>query len=413
VTFNTNADLQAFCAATNIDRNQLQEWGRTVRTRGYSYDITQKLCDPGNGKTGWILRRIRRDWRIVDGTMPQTEEDFKKRYTKVTSQGREITNTCALDATIFCSIRLDAGRTRIDQLPMDVMSALGPVPTCMRNIVSKYWGTETLDTRNTMRDELLRTLVKHNPAMHAAGRLQDVKTVIESCFSGLAQLSFTTIRADVCCDDIPYIRPGSTLIRRHFLEVPLKLLREGHSLAVALHHLFQATGKASIPDAARSLCSRGDLCRVEPKQAWVVMDRMPPILVVGLQQPVTLELEKTYRVFEVQEFGVQGPDEHYPVRYKPIGCIMKHGDEHHFTARWCADRSDEDAKGIMYYDGAESDQAKFAETWWSPSPFRPTTRSNISRRSLGPAVMFYERIRACKCRTPEHACGGPPYSLNH
>jgi hypothetical protein len=386
IDFNNETTLTSFCAAAKVTPHELQTWGRSVREWGYNHDTSPKRYDPGNGRVGWLLRHVTTDCDQVDGTIPRNLADTRHRYSRAVSQGD---NTCAVDVTLFCALRLDVGRTRIDQIPLMDMLALPPVASKMRETMCKFWGTEPLPVRNQMRRAIYVTLSASCPDMYAVGSLQDVKTVVQNCFEHLPRLSFTIMRTESCCDKINHIGPDTRLSRKHFLEFALK---QGQSLNMAISAFFNGTGGEDFVQRT-DFCSRLNHCDHILRRIRLVVDRMPHILMIGLQQAVTPEAEVTAQVLGVLAFNVYGPTGSYEVRYQAIGCIMQHYELAHFTARWRADREGEGNQGYMYYDGMDSDEARLVPDWWSESPFRVTrTRASKAKKTLGPVVIFYEKV---------------------
>jgi hypothetical protein len=217
-------------------------------------------------------------------------------------------------------------------------------------------------------------------------------SVVEACFEGLPQLSYTSVLIEVCYDGILRLRPRTSATRRHLHEVSPAAIAAGRSVESALNDLF-GPSRSMSGDKLTPRCRRSDECDMHPVRQRVVLDRMPPILVVGFPIPITMEQEKVSKAVTVLELRIQGPKKAFCVKYKPLGCIMLHRDEAHFTVRWVADRPGEDSGRIVYYDGMVNDQASDVGQFYDSLGIGRATRHAQSKETRGPIIMFYSLVR--------------------
>ncbi len=337
LTHDTHYDpiiLRAFSDKTGLSVGQLEQYGKEVRRRGYLHQRDEKRYRYTSDSECSILRSIRDGWDKVDGTMPDTAEDNLIRYIvgPIWSE-----NSCAVDCAIFCGIMLDAGRLQADQITAAAASQLPRSAHCMRRIVWRLWGLLQPAQRSSMRNSLRVCLHEFNKERFPEAPAQlPLAEVFEACFIQLPQLSFTDVQGQQCCDGNITINNRTRPSRTHCLYATSPPLKK------CLQEIFD--GRPS-PEH-RATCSRGPACTRRWSRRRIVLDRLPPTLIVHLP-PVRKTAVEAWALFDDIKLTYQAPLEVRDITYHAVGCVLMSGTAAtaHFMVVWRA-------RGLFWlYDG--------------------------------------------------------------
>lgn len=348
--------------------------------------MAYKVCKLAWSKDEHVYRSIKDTWARVDGRVSPKSRDTRDRYNAGPVWWK---NSCAIDVVIFCGLRLDAGRIEADQIRFGDMEQLPPPAKKFRDIMLEHWGTVDSKKRSQLRDDLRRSLVrevKHFGGMTAA---HPIETVVLECFRDLPQSTYTDVPAFMCCDEKPWVVSRDFHYqKRSFFEIGEHTLTSGGTIQGVLKNHFarcDATVVSSSP-----ACSNGVTCSRRHEKVITVIDRMPPVLVVGLPGHFTPSREKKHRALTELHFDVQILHSRERVEYVPIGCIvydpsMSPG---HFTARWKAERHDDE--GDLSYDGMKNEgRAGVVDKWYDIAARGRKGRRKVKDADEGPIIVFY------------------------
>lgn len=365
--------VQSFCQRTGTTKADLLILGNQARQIGISRDITEKQHMICENRLVHLLRSVKPDWRNIDGTIPQGEQDNANRYTKFLKWKN---NSCAEDAAIFVSIMLDAGRLQIDQLSSRQVN-IKPLALLTRHLVSLPWGLLTDKDRSKAREIFVELAAKEIPQL-TKGNYKCAISILEECLHGLPQLSFTTIHASRCCDGIYTLVEGTNPIRHTTLNPTL--VDSKRSVCQMVNRMLNTKDLKSKKDHPR--CSRGLECDRVAVRMQLVLDRMPPVMGVFFGTGITKAQDTDRRVFKTINVQYHTTKGIQSIVYEPIGCVFFPGGNH-FTARWIGRGPN---KGrLVHYDDLKGSGIVCCKTknWWE----------DIESKHAVVAV-FYERVGA-------------------
>jgi hypothetical protein len=315
-----------------------------------------------------LLRDIQLHSLELDGRMPQSDLDNQSRYMIGPPQG---TNTCAIDAMIFAAIRLDAGRTQIDQLSIRAFSQQKEVPKMIRRIMGQLWGELDTQLRADQRNLVAKALAEYPGFDMPLGATLAISEVAIACFEGFAQLSYTATDVRICCDNVPRYTSTARVERLHYY--PVSNMSGGVQRALA-------NGFAAHPitdlESRAGACSRGRNCQHTPHVTRMVLDRLPPHFMIIMPKPIDVSRS---RLFSNIRFEYHKRKGWATVEYRVIGCIIHVIDTSHFIVRWRAEHAGETSSTIVHFDGLSSEQADYVCSW----------DKREGRQKLGVEVLFY------------------------
>lgn len=283
---------------------------------------------------------------------------------------------------MFAAVRLDAGRTQIDQLSLSAFQALPQVPQMIRRSLGQLWGELSRETRAGQRDLLAKALANRPGFPLPIKKMLPVTDVAVVCFEGLAQLSYTVVDATICCDGKPDSTGAVFVERRHYYAITS--MEDG--VQGALSKAFDQC-QVSPDDSGMVACSQGENCRRERNAVRVVLDRLPPVFMVTFPDAPSVSTESLYDNVRIKHLTRHGWT---TTEYEVIGCILCVNHLRgllHFNTEWRAERDGEKTGPIVHYDGMKAEQATFAAEWGAAAS---------SPRSV--EVMFYRLVSAGKKR---------------
>ena len=357
----------------------LQQLGLQAEARGYSSTTAEKEYKMTEDTSLLILRQIRETWHYVDGTVPRGDHDDKLRY----NMGpRWFKNSCAIDSALFCAIMLDAGRIQVDQISPAQLACLGQPAGALRRIVSKPWGVLSQTQRDGLRDVLADALTHTDPRRFPRHSPHSIDEVLKICFDRLPQLSFTGVKAHICCNDELTIKGSQSATREigFYLQRP----RENMSVQDVLQSMLSRRApKHKIP------CDDSGCCTGPRFSIRLILDRMPPILLTYALAPISEKENKTFQLFKRLELIYYTTRGEQTIRYSPLGCVIIL-DWGHFVVRW---RTVEDGQEqIIHYDGMTSSKATKVKGWWAGLGSCARSTKMGSRSGSGVVAAFYRKV---------------------
>jgi hypothetical protein len=279
-------------------------------------------------------------------------QDEAQRYNTFTTWHN---NSCAYDVLIFCAIKLNVGRVRIDQLNFQSLRALSEPARALRTACLSSWGTIEQDDRDTWRELLRAYTNKSNPQAFPLGQYTDVCTLFEVLLSGTPQIEFTTIRA-----------------RRNAIG-NFKVRRNQHpkrNQAIYLQHINsqQTSIEAGVHEYFNTTSANNN------HTFKLVLDRLPPVLVIIPRQGITKGDERYRQLFTPLRVIHQTRQ---PARtstlYSPCGSIF-HVSDNHFVAAW---RSRGIQTDILHYDSMQNTRPSTSTSWWPEKAKQKKTKASI------------------------------------
>jgi hypothetical protein len=314
--------------------------------------------------------------------MPQTDRDNSLRYRiPAATQGN---NTCAIDATLFAAIRLDLGRTQVDQLTLRQVRALEQAPKMVRSMLSQEWSSLSIQARDKQRDLLARALAEYPTLKFPLRQFLSVTEVVHVCFRGFPQLYYTSVVASVCCDYKPRPNPAMEVSHEHAFAFSgdKRTVQEDLIATFAVHRL-------SPTDDPMPNCSKGSDCK---KRRWgvkLVLDRLPPVLIVTLSALLESSTSNPPANFANIRFSYMSRSGLVRVEYEAVGCILLVG-RGHYIVRWRAERPGETHGKIINFNGMPvgTGRITWLDNWYGGVSGHRMTRST----GLDVEVIFYRQI---------------------
>jgi len=316
---------------------------------------SEKNFQYSEGTVASVLRPVMATWDQLDGTINPSRDDEKQRYRygPIWSD-----SSCAVDCAIFVGLMLDVGRIQIDQVsPQDLLKE--PVPSfLMRKIVSRHWGQLDDTARSKMRDYLRDELCRFDPAsFHPPPKGNPVADVINTCFHGVPQVSYTSVRVTRHCDGV-YMVNNATVPRRnncvYIGQVPVGAYVQAR---------FSPTTDQVSGRAKDVLCAHDEgICLHSVTTQLMILDRMPPHLVVHVAGVV--DSPSTRSADPYQGITITYLDRrHQPrsISYRAVGAVLAEDTAlaTHFLVVWHLE--DEH----VLYDGMKNNgRIRRIQGWW-------------------------------------------------
>jgi hypothetical protein len=165
------------------------------------------------------------------------------------------------------------------------------------------------------RDLLGRSIDRHeHTPSKDASRLKSAAETAGLCFEELPSVSFNMIKTWTCCDNITTINMSSkgTGNVRRITGFRVGWIQEG--AGVTLQDYFNwyfgrrdtdadKSEKDRVPNEKRPSCTRGAGCTKNIDKQWVVLDRLPPLLVIFWEQSESLQDIEKRRFFDDLSVG--------------------------------------------------------------------------------------------------------------
>lgn len=370
--FSTGRDaVTQLCDLAGVTEIDLLTLGQQALNLGVCAHTTEKEWEFVDGMRVSGLRNLQPTWREIDGTIPHRNDRERYFYGPNWKQ-----NSCAIDCTLFCALQLDAGRIQIDQITAAKQRTLSEAARILRQVVTRPWGTLTPTQRNQLRDILADTLSDDGSGKFVRGNYLDIHDVLLQCLGGLPQISYTTAVVKRCCDGLLCL-PNSVEVRR---SVGFWLTRKENHLSVqqAVQDLF-----AKTPCKSEYQCNRNEACIRSLTRFNLILDRLPPILLLHLPSPVSHQDDKIWKLFEDLTFTYTDTTGDKKPTYTPLGCIIVQN-RNHFMVRW---QERYGYESIIHYDGLVSDRAHKVDGWWAGLT---DEKSGGIRMEI--SVMFYIQV---------------------
>ena len=206
-------------------------------------------------------------------------------------------NSCAYDSVMMLGFFMEAGRARVDQLPLLELANLSHPAQVLRQIMAKGWFKRKQAEINIWRDILRSSVVEvlhPTDRKRQMGEPQELLQVLDCTFAGLRQVSFTQTKAAWCSScEIPLVRQSESWQRRVTVSATLDIRLYSRMIEAnapphrAVETIFGPLAKGPMEKTQNGdtvVCnSCGSLCDAD---IYVVLDRLPPRIVLGdgLQQ---------------------------------------------------------------------------------------------------------------------------------
>lgn len=251
---------------------------------------------------------------------------------------------------------------------------------------------ETLRDQN--RDTMVSILAGCFPDHFQKGGYADVKLGLEHCFIGLPQLSFTMIKARVCCDRRMVVYGDHQAKRFHY-----------YALQTANPHVSTQGLLASwlrrrpLPTHAPQDCTSMAACTRKQERVNLVIDRMPPTLMVLVPVPTTQSEDTRWKHFEPLDLTYETTRGSSKVSYEPVGCIMMRN-WNHYIVRWKARNEHPEGQPIVHYDSLENPNISYKKDWWD---------GVIKSSQTGVVTLFYRQVQNVEIKEG-NVLGGSPVS---
>jgi hypothetical protein len=219
-------------------------------------------------------------------------------------------------------------------------------------VIAREWSGQALAQYNGYRDVLIKCLEKHEPQRWgglAKGEFAPALPLIELFYEGAPQMTYTSMYGYRCCDDVWSYHNGTNPQSR----IGIDSIPEGRDFADAISQQLAGRVKTSS-----TVCSRGDKCTKQRRRIPLILDRLPPSLVVRCPHK-SMEEAVAGRAFK--ELDIIYMDKHgsrMTVQYRPyLAVYLTKG---HFHAR--VDRRGE----IWEHDGFHGGEAYLVRDWTKP-----------------------------------------------
>jgi hypothetical protein len=290
--------------------------------------------------------------------MPVSDEDTSTRFSLGPTWAK---NSCALDCVLTAAILLNAGRLQIDQLSVVASATLPLIPALVRRIVAKPWGKLPTVQRNTLRDLIRKEMNKINKKSFPMKDMMYLQSTMEEVFKGLPQASFTHVPGRVC-DRGVFFEASAGIKRSTGVEVGLdSATRPVTKIEASINEDW---GPRSNPDPTKrdqlDCVHDGPACKRPPRRWPIILDRLPPVLIVYTEFAPTRRKNPGYcnSLFEPFTFRHRTVAGEAEAVFKPLGFIVRKN-ENHFYMRWLIEGS------IKEYDGLKSEKFKDKVGWMS------------------------------------------------
>jgi hypothetical protein len=307
-----------------------------------------------------MFRPLQDNWDAIDGTMPQSAEDEAVRY-KVGV--RWSVDSCAIDCVLMLLVWTRAWRLVADQLSMDEVSYLQEAASTARQLVAmEEWGIMATRVRSRLRNTIRHELHQANPVCFPANAYWDITQVLYALADQVPQFSCHIGIYLFCCDGNK--RMGSAANVKRILGLPQ--VNDHQPLRTVLNEYFTPGPdilNEHVPyhEVASSIeaCTRGLQCIRERSIQRIVLDRLPPILIVPTiecdQRLATrLELFTGFTFDYMDRVGTQ------QAAYEPRGVVFMI-ERNHYVIRWKCLLAREE---VREYDGMNGENCTRTDNWW-------------------------------------------------
>jgi hypothetical protein len=353
----TENDLQRLQATTGLLTRELVALGKVAIADGCVQDLALPVYQFLEDSSEAGFREVSLGWDEIDGTVAQSDEDDELRYIRGPTNHQ---NSCSIDVTWNVATILNLWRVQHDQLPGSAVDQLGLVSTLMRAMQLSPLGQLSDKQIQQSRDLLARSLQLVNPSRFPSRlfHMWVLEDVLEECLQGAPQLTFTWTLAQRCCDG--RVRPSSapkicrsTGIKFH---EGCQVLEEPMTGTDGLNMWFKGEKRLDFV----STCSRGKACTQKVVSQRVIIDRLPPMLMVnytgGVNDDQRLRMVGSHQVvYYLRNAGLQ------TVNYRAVGVVLQLG-LNHFVTRWRNDLEEVSAEWVEW-DGIKSARCRVINGW--------------------------------------------------
>lgn len=353
-----------FCKQLAFIPEMLQKEGMKERVAGVGRKVFEtqfNIASNGDAQDIAILPRIHQSWDNFDHT--RDIRILPSRYMFGTSFKN---NSCALDTVLFAGVNSGAVIRQLDAISFRTILGLSSVQRQFRHILGRAWGAISQTSRDAARDGLKKQILLDYPTVYPAENngMALVADIIDVCFLGLPSFTYTEINAYVCCNlEVAQIakKEYKVLRARRRTLITIDVGKRGASklsMQEMLQNYFRP--KQDGCSGMRWACKEIG-CKGNPSKVRVVVDRMPPMLVVSLGGGMNVSDNLVRRPFHNVsiEHYTSGNTRIKTATYYVDGAITNVGA--HFIARW---KGKEQMSGaILHFDCKETQEVSSVQGW--------------------------------------------------
>jgi hypothetical protein len=310
----------------------------------------------------------RPDWEVelLPPVCPKSWDKFestldrgilRQRFTSVV-QWKE--NSCAPDAVLFAGLHSGAAIQQVDAISVQSFLELSTSQKFFRGILCKPWGGLPIQERNQLRDQW-RLQLNRERNLSSPNGMMDVNEVVEKTFAGFPCCTFTILRRAQFHCGRKVVAEEKSQSQRHS-SILINIHKKHHTL----QNRIQAYFNLRFNSAQRHKCSSHNCNPELHETGWLVLDRLPPLLIVSIQNrgiaittfkdnvPVLSDIiaitHQRLHGEKIQSYAVDGA----------IFCVGQ--EQNHFVACWKGKGRQADT--YLYFDSAVSPHV-YAESYWT------------------------------------------------
>lgn len=331
--------------------------------------------------TTYLYRPTKSTWRLLDGaTIRENDEEIERG--KVGTNW--INNSCAVDCVVAVTIQLQLWRVQGDQVEPRRLQDLELPATLLRILALSPWGRLAQEQRDELRDIVREGLALYDNTNFSTSAFMSVGWALDACLQGVPQLGWTEAKISCCCDGKQKMEKRAPNRAWNMF-----LMHNEPQMDVTLEQEITSRMQHCAIVEEDVLCSRGDQCKKERTIfSYIVLDRMPPMLLVHAGHPIREGESKIWKIFDIQKvdyFLREG--EKRSVRYE-AACAIFLVNNDHFIVRIKMAEADEKGLTVKHIDGSSS---RMVRHWWSHLAGRT---AKAVKYKPGVLAIFYRMIFA-------------------
>jgi hypothetical protein len=341
--------LESFLAGAKLELRDLEQLGREAQRYPCNENPRLPNTKYATNQATETMPRFALGDLEVDGTVRYSDGEEHDRMLRGPSWAN---NCCAFTVAFMCALWSNLGRKVCDQLPQSRLRELSEPARLVRYVIAREWSSQTLAQRNGYRDVLIKCLEKYEPQTWgglAKGEFAPALPLIKLFYEGAPQMTYTSLYGYRCCDDVWSYQNGTNPRS----QIGINSIPKGRDFADAINKQLAGRVKTSS-----SVCSRGDKCTKQRRRTPLILDRLPPSLVVKCPHK---SMEAAVAGGAFKELGIIYTDKHgskVTVRYRPYLAVYLA--KSHFHAR--VNRGGE----IWEHDGFHGGEAYSVGGWIVP-----------------------------------------------
>lgn len=258
----------------------LETVGRHARENGVAPRVRYTVwnaVNEGSQQLVLLFPKLRSTWDDFDYT--RSHRILEKRFDCAVNNGK---NTCATDVLLFTGIHSGAVIRQIDAISFKTFCCeITPFQRKVRLLLARPWGLLPQETRDRARDELIQAMDRK---IFKENGMIDVQDLAHLWFDAMPSFAYTALKAIVCCDrEKPRIISRGPVKPSRCTILSLRVNRLEHFPHMSLDNIINGHfAPRSAKDQDKTFaCKRTD-CQRAPRRIRVILDRLPPMLIVSL-----------------------------------------------------------------------------------------------------------------------------------